>query len=228
VRWFATRRRITTSFLPSFWVIVNTDAFRKQGAGYTPNSERGHSEVRWQLSKWSWLVRREHVHHQETYFPQNGAEGAGATLGLPFLAPWCPPVRLLPKPPRCPRCGQASSIFPTARSCTTRRMGRPWINGRPAVPAPISSSARSSPRSNRTRSMSRLSAIWRTRPARARFIPQSGDVAQRDPSRHRRSRAHMATTLDQVIAKVIGQDTPLPSLEVSSETTVQVAAGGGG
>ncbi len=42
------------------------------------------------------------------------------------------------------------------------------------------------------------------------------------------ARAHMATTLDQVIAKVIGQDTPLPSLEVASETTVQSAAGSGG
>jgi hypothetical protein len=41
-------------------------------------------------------------------------------------------------------------------------------------------------------------------------------------------RAHMATTLDQVLAKVISQDTPLPSLEVASETTVQQAAGGGG
>jgi hypothetical protein len=38
----------------------------------------------------------------------------------------------------------------------------------------------------------------------------------------------MATTLDQVIAKVISQDTPLPSLEVCSETIVQQAAGGGG
>ena len=41
-------------------------------------------------------------------------------------------------------------------------------------------------------------------------------------------RAHMATTLDQVIAKYIGQDTPLPSLELAAETTVQTAAGGGG
>src|SRR5215472_12064974 len=41
-------------------------------------------------------------------------------------------------------------------------------------------------------------------------------------------RAHMATTLDQVLAKVISQDTPLPSLELSSETVVQQAAGGGG
>lgn len=41
-------------------------------------------------------------------------------------------------------------------------------------------------------------------------------------------RAHMATTLDQVIAKIIGQETTLPSLEVAAETTVQSAAGGGG
>jgi hypothetical protein len=38
----------------------------------------------------------------------------------------------------------------------------------------------------------------------------------------------MATTLDQVIAKAVGQETPLPSLEVASETIVQSAAGGGG
>ena len=41
-------------------------------------------------------------------------------------------------------------------------------------------------------------------------------------------KAHMAVTLDQVLAKIISQDTPLPSLEVASETTNQVAAGGGG
>src|SRR6516164_10321369 len=41
-------------------------------------------------------------------------------------------------------------------------------------------------------------------------------------------RAHMAATLDQVIAKAIGQETPLPSLELASETIVQSAAGGGG
>jgi hypothetical protein len=41
-------------------------------------------------------------------------------------------------------------------------------------------------------------------------------------------RAHMAITLDQVVAKVISQNTPLPSLEVSSESIVQAAAGSGG
>jgi len=42
------------------------------------------------------------------------------------------------------------------------------------------------------------------------------------------SGASMSTTLDQVIAQHIGQDTALPSLEVAAETTVQVAACGGG
>jgi hypothetical protein len=41
-------------------------------------------------------------------------------------------------------------------------------------------------------------------------------------------RAHMAATLDQVLAKIISQDTPLPSMELSSETVVNQAAGGGG
>ena len=41
-------------------------------------------------------------------------------------------------------------------------------------------------------------------------------------------RAHMATTLDQVLARIISQDTALPSLELASETTVQQAAGAGG
>ncbi len=42
--------------------------------------------------------------------------------------------------------------------------------------------------------------------------------------------ANMAITLDQMIAREMGQDTPLPSLELASETTIQVAAcaGGGG
>jgi len=42
------------------------------------------------------------------------------------------------------------------------------------------------------------------------------------------SHPHMTATLDQIIAKAIGQDTALPSLELASETTVQSAAGGGG
>lgn len=40
------------------------------------------------------------------------------------------------------------------------------------------------------------------------------------------SGAHMAPTIDQMIAEKIGQDTVLPSLEVASETTIQAAAGG--
>ncbi len=41
------------------------------------------------------------------------------------------------------------------------------------------------------------------------------------------SGAQMATTLDQVIAARLGQDTTLPSMELASETTIQSASGGG-
>jgi hypothetical protein len=40
--------------------------------------------------------------------------------------------------------------------------------------------------------------------------------------------ASMTPTIDQIIANRIGQETPLPSLEVASETTIQVAACSGG
>lgn len=40
--------------------------------------------------------------------------------------------------------------------------------------------------------------------------------------------ASMTRTLDQIIADQIGQDTTLPSLQIASETTIQVAACGGG
>ncbi len=40
--------------------------------------------------------------------------------------------------------------------------------------------------------------------------------------------ASLATTLDQVIAQKLGQQTTLPSLELAAETTVQIAAGNGG
>jgi hypothetical protein len=39
---------------------------------------------------------------------------------------------------------------------------------------------------------------------------------------------NMSTTLDQVMTKFLSQDTQFPSLELSSETTIQVAAGNGG
>jgi hypothetical protein len=45
------------------------------------------------------------------------------------------------------------------------------------------------------------------------------------PDTGSRTRARMSVTLDQVISKIISQDTPLPSLELSSETIVQNAAG---
>jgi hypothetical protein len=59
------------------------------------------------------------------------------------------------------------------------------------------------------------------------FTPSTWLSATRPPEVNNRAKIHMAVTLDQVIAKVISQDAPLPSLEVSSETIVQTSAGNG-
>ena len=42
------------------------------------------------------------------------------------------------------------------------------------------------------------------------------------------STPELATTLDQIIAQQLGQETALPSMELATETTIQVAAGNGG
>jgi len=57
------------------------------------------------------------------------------------------------------------------------------------------------------------------------FTPSTWLSATRPPDTNNRTKIHMAVTLDQIISKVISQDTPLPSMEVSSETIVQQSAG---
>jgi Protein of unknown function (DUF1552) len=120
---------------------------------------------------------------------------------------WCRPPRLLPKPPRCPGCGRASFIFLTARSCPTLRL------------------ASLEPYKKYVSSFGNLENAATAGSVHS-FTPATWLSATRPDTGS--PRAHMATTLDQAIARVIGQETPLPSLEVASETIVQAAAGGGG
>ena len=54
----------------------------------------------------------------------------------------------------------------------------------------------------------------------------AGSVHVRNPGSWLNCRTP-TTTIDQIIAGKIGQDTTLPSIEVASETTVQQAAGNG-
>ena len=52
----------------------------------------------------------------------------------------------------------------------------------------------------------------------------AGDLAERWAQERGQPRASMSTTLDQVVAKNIGQNTTLPSLDFAAETTQQAAA----
>jgi len=77
-------------------------------------------------------------------------KGAGFSVGLPLLDAMIPAATALAKTAAAPKLRAASSIFPTARSCGTRSMGRRWITGPRAVPVRISSSAQFSSRSRST------------------------------------------------------------------------------
>ena len=165
------------------------------------------------------------------HFPQNGAEGRRSELGVAVSGRHG--ARRHGSGPNRRRAQAADGLLlPSPRRDHGQHVAWPGhgSDGRPAVPgadfklSPILSSLEPY-----KKYVSSFGNLENAATAGSVHTLHSGDVAQRHASGHRRSpSAHMATTLDQVIAKVISQDTPLPSLEVSSETIVQVAAGGGG
>ena len=113
-----------------------------------------------------------------------------------------------------------------APSCTTPSSARPRIAGRRRAPAPaFTLNEINSPlepfKKYRTTSFGNLENA-----------AAAGSVHSRNPATWLSATLptgnNMATTLDQEMAKYIGKDTPFPTLELASETTVQVAAGNGG
>ena len=105
-------------------------------------------------------------------------------------------------------------------------MARPWTSGRPAAPAQnFTLSPILSPLEPYKKYVSSFGNLENAATAGSvhSFTPSTWLSCTRPDTGG--ARAHMAVTLDQVIAKVISQDTPLPSLEVASETIVQTSAG---
>jgi hypothetical protein len=156
-------------------------------------------------------------------------KAAGVTLGLPFLDAMVPASTALAQTAAAPRLRTGFFYIPHGAIMSNTKFGPAADKWTPSGAdgnfklSPILSSLE--PYKKYVSSFGNLENAATAGSVHS-FTPATWLSATRPDTGS--PRAHMATTLDQVIAKAIGQDTPLPSLEVSSETIVQSAAGGGG
>jgi hypothetical protein len=169
------------------------------------------------------FITKKHIHRRAVL------KAAGVTLGLPFLDAMVPAGTALAQTAATPKLRTGFFYLPHGAIMYNTAHGpamdkwTPSGSGAGFKLSPILSSLE--PYKKYVSSFGNLENAA-TQGSVHTFTPATWLSATRPDTGG--PKAHMATTLDQVIAKVIGQDTPLPSLEVSSETTNQVAAGGGG
>src|ERR1043166_3212015 len=157
-------------------------------------------------------------------------KSVGVTLGLPFLDAMVPAATALAQTAAAPKLRTGFFYIPHGAIMHNTAHGpaldkwTPSGSGAKFKLSPILSSLE--PHKKYVTSFGNLENAASAGSVHT-FNPATWLSATR-PDTGRGPRAHMAATLDQVIAKVIGQETPLPSLEVASETTIQSPPGGGG
>ena len=144
--------------------------------------------------------------------------GTGVTLALPLLESMVPAATALAQ--------TAASAEDAAWGASTSRTARRWTSGRRPARARASSSPRSCSRSSRSAIASASSATWRTRRSRRGTGEDTGGAENHVRAAAvflsgahpvKKNEAHVGVTVDQVAAQHIGQDTPLPSIELSIE-----------
>ncbi len=149
-------------------------------------------------------------------------KAAGVTLGLPFLDAMVPASTALAQTAAVPRLRTGFFYLPHGAIMSNTKYGPAMDRWTPSGAgadfklSPILASLE--PYKKYVSSFGNLENAATAGSVHA-FTPATWLSATRPDIGS--ARAHMATTLDQVIARIIGQDTPLPSLEVSSETIVQ-------
>jgi hypothetical protein len=152
-------------------------------------------------------------------------KGAGVNLALPFLSAMVPASTALAQTAANPKIRAGFFYIPHGAIMFNTKFGADWDRWTP------SGSGASYKLNEITSPMEpfkdRMTSFGNLENAAA-----AGSVHVRNPatwlSATLPSGTNMATTLDQAMTKFISQDTQYPSLELSSETTVQVAAGNGG
>ena len=152
-------------------------------------------------------------------------KGAGVNLALPFLSAMVPASTALAQTAANPKIRAGFFYIPHGAIMFNTKFGAEWDRWTP------SGSGASYKLNEITSPMEpfkkRMTSFGNLENAAA-----AGSVHVRNPATWLSATLpqgnNMSTTLDQVMTKFISQDTQYPSLELSSETTVQVAAGNGG
>ena len=156
-------------------------------------------------------------------------KGAGVALGLPFLDAMVPARTALAQTAAAPKLRMGFFYFPHGAVMGNTSHGPAMDKWTPSGSgANFKLSPILSPLEPYKKYVSSFGNLENAATAGSvhNYTPSTWLSATR-PDMADRTKVHMSVTLDQTIAKIISQDTPLPSLEVSSETIVQSSAGNG-
>ncbi len=152
-------------------------------------------------------------------------KGAGVNLALPFLSAMVPASTALAQTAANPKIRAGFFYIPHGAIMFNTKFGAEWDRWTP-------SGSGADFKLNEINSPLEPYKKYVTSFGNMENAAAAGSVHVRNPatwlSATNPTGNAMSTTLDQVMTKFIGQDTQFPSLELSSETTVQVAAGNGG
>src|SRR5579863_2453031 len=152
-------------------------------------------------------------------------KGAGVSLGLPFLSAMVPASTALAQTAASPKIRAGFFYIPHGAIMFNTKFGPEWDRWTPSGSgADYKLNEITSPLEPFKKRMTSFGNMENAAAA--------GSVHVRNPATWLSATLpqgnNMSTTLDQVMTKFLSQDTQFPSLELSSETTVQVAAGNGG
>lgn len=152
-------------------------------------------------------------------------KGAGVNLALPFLSAMVPASTALAQTAANPKIRAGFFYIPHGAIMFNTKFGAEWDRWTP-------SGAGANYKLNEITSPMEPFKDRMTTFGNLENAAAAGSVHVRNPATWLSATLptgnNMAMTLDQEMTKFISQDTQFPSLELSSETTVQVAAGNGG
>jgi hypothetical protein len=152
-------------------------------------------------------------------------KGAGVNLALPFLSAMVPASTALAQTAANPKMRAGFFYIPHGAIMFNTKYGQEWDRWTP-------SGSGAGYKLNEINSPLEPFKKYVTSFGNMENAAAAGSVHVRNPATWLSATLpqgnNMSTTLDQVMTKFISQDTQFPSLELSSETTIQVAAGNGG